>query len=54
MLGCSVTMVHRLRRGLIRGIEPLPFIQYGSRKVVFVKTSVLAWRERIEIGRKAA
>jgi hypothetical protein len=33
-LGCSVATVHRLRRGLIRGIEPLPCSQYG-RKCVF-------------------
>jgi hypothetical protein len=28
VLGCSVATVHRLRRGVIPGIEPLPFSQY--------------------------
>ena len=52
-LGCSVATVHRLRRGLIPGIEPLPFSQYG-RKIVFRKVSVGQWRERNEKGRLAA
>jgi Helix-turn-helix domain len=43
-LGCSVATVHRLRRGLIAGIEPLPCSQYG-RKVVFRKTSIAQWRD---------
>lgn len=46
-LGCSVTTVHRLRRGLICGVEPLPYMQYG-RKVVFRKDSVARWKERNE------
>jgi len=46
-LGCSVATIHRLRRGLISGIEPLPFTQYG-RKIIFRKASIAAWRERIE------
>jgi Helix-turn-helix domain len=53
VLGCSVATVHRLRRGLIGGIEPLPFIQYG-RKIVFRKLSIAQWRERNERGRLAA
>lgn len=52
-LGCSVATVHRLRRGLIAGIEPLPFSQYG-RKVVFRKLSIAQWRERNEKGGLAA
>ena len=52
-LGCSVATVHRLRRGLIPGVEPLPFCQYG-RKVVFRKLSIAAWRDRNETGRLAA
>src|SRR5580704_4285158 len=28
VLGCGVAMVHRLRRGLISGVEPLPCGQY--------------------------
>jgi hypothetical protein len=52
-LGCSVATVHRLRRGLIAGIEPLPFIQYG-RKIIFRKPSVATWRGRIEKGGLAA
>jgi predicted DNA-binding transcriptional regulator AlpA len=47
MLGCSVATVHRLRRGLIAGVEPLPYSQYG-RKLVFRKASIIAWQERIE------
>jgi hypothetical protein len=46
-LGCSVATVHRMRRGLIPGVEPLPCSQYG-RKVVFRKVSVACWRERSE------
>ena len=46
-LGCSVATVHRLRRGLIPGNEPLPFSQYG-RKVIFRKLSVSRWQERNE------
>jgi len=52
-LGCSVATVHRLRRGLIPGIEPLPFCQYG-RKIVFRTTSIARWREGNEKGRLAA
>jgi hypothetical protein len=52
-LGCSVATVHRMRRGMISGIEPLPFFQYG-RKVVFRKLSIARWRERNETGRLAA
>jgi hypothetical protein len=51
-LGCSVATVHRLRRGLIRGIEPLPFCQYG-RKVVFRKASIARWQDNAETGRAA-
>jgi hypothetical protein len=46
-LGCSIATVHRLRRGLIFGVEPLPSIQYG-RKVIFRKSSVAHWLERNE------
>jgi len=53
VLGCSVATVHRLRRGLIPEIEPLPCIQYG-RKVVFRKLSIAQWRERNEKGGLAA
>lgn len=53
VLGCSVATVHRLRRGLITGIERLPFCQYG-RKVVFRKLSIARWRERNETGGLAA
>lgn len=52
-LGCSVATVHRLRRGLIAGIEPLPFLQYG-RKVIFRKLSVAHWQQRSEKGGLAA
>jgi hypothetical protein len=46
-LGCSVATVHRLRRGLIPGIEPLPCSQYG-RRVVFRKASIARWRDNTE------
>ena len=46
-LGCSVATVHRLRRGLIPGVEPLPCSQYG-RKCVFRKASVTLWQENNE------
>jgi hypothetical protein len=46
-LGCSVATVHRLRRGLISGIEPLPYSQYG-RKFVFRKASIAAWQDHTE------
>jgi len=53
MLGCSVATIHRLRRGLIPGIELLPCCEYG-RKVVFRKLSTARWRERNEKGGLAA
>jgi hypothetical protein len=46
-LGCSVATAHRLRRGLIPGVEPLPYSQYG-RKVVFRKASVARWQDNNE------
>ncbi len=52
-LGCRVATVHRMRRGLIPGIEPLPCSQYG-RKYVFWKASIACWRERNEKGGLAA
>lgn len=52
-LGCSVATVHRMRRGLIPAIEPLPCSQYG-RKVVFRKASLAGWQERNEKGGLAA
>jgi Helix-turn-helix domain len=52
-LGCSIATVHRLRRGLIPGIEPLPCSQYG-RKFVFRKSSVGRWQECNEKGGLAA
>lgn len=46
-LGCSLATVHRLRRGLIRGIPPLPCSQYG-RKCVFRKLSIALWQDSVE------
>ena len=46
-LGCSVATVHRLRRGVIPGLEPLPCSQYG-RKFVFRKASIILWQENNE------
>ena len=51
-LGCSVATVHRLRRGLIPGVEPLPCSQYG-RKVVFRRASVARWQDDHERSRSA-
>ena len=51
-LGCSVATVHRLRRGLISGVEPLPCSQYG-RKFVFRKASIARWQENNEQRRVA-
>jgi hypothetical protein len=48
-LGCSVATLHRLRRGLIPGIEPLPCSCYG-RKFVFRKASVAHWQDNNERG----
>jgi hypothetical protein len=47
MLGCSVATVHRLRRGALPGIEPLPCSQYG-RKFVFRKPSIAHWQDNNE------
>ena len=49
VLGCSVATVHRLRRGVIPGIEPLPCSQYG-RKFVFRRTSIARWQEGVRHG----
>jgi Helix-turn-helix domain len=46
-LGCSVATVHRLRRGLILGVEPLPCSRYG-RKFVFRKASIACWQDTNE------
>jgi hypothetical protein len=46
-LGCSVATVHRLRRGVIPEVEPLPCSQYG-RKFVFRKPSVARWQDNNE------
>jgi hypothetical protein len=46
-LGCSVATVHRLRRGLIPGLVPLPCGEYG-RKVVFRKASIARWQDNNE------
>lgn len=45
--GCSVATVHRLRRGLIAGIAPLPCSQYW-RKVIFRKASTARWQDTNE------
>jgi len=51
-LGCSVATVHRLRRGLIPGIAPLPCSQYG-RKVVFRNASLSQWQDHNEKNGRA-
>jgi hypothetical protein len=51
-LGCSVATVHRMRRGMILGIEPLPCSRYG-RKFVFRKASVGRWQDHNEKNGRA-
>src|ERR1017187_10188752 len=46
-IGCSVATVHRLRHGLIPGIEPLPFCQY-VRKIALRKAAIAPRRGRHE------
>jgi Helix-turn-helix domain len=46
-LGCSVATLHRLRRGSISGIEPLPCSRYG-RKSIFRKASIKQWQDHNE------
>jgi hypothetical protein len=46
-LGCSVATLHRLRRGSIPGIEPLPCSRYG-RKSIFRKASITWWQDNNE------
>jgi hypothetical protein len=47
-MGASVATVHRLRRGLIAGIPPLPAVPVGTRKFVFRKASVQRWQDENE------
>lgn len=49
-LGCSIATVHRMRRGLIDGLTPLPHSQYG-RKVIFRKASTAQWVDENEKNR---
>jgi hypothetical protein len=46
-LGCSVATVHRLRQGVIPGVEPLPCSRYG-RKMIFRKASIARWQDNNE------
>ena len=47
-IGASVATVHRLRRGLIPGVPPLPAVPVGTRKFVFRKASVQRWQDENE------
>jgi len=47
-IGASVATVHRLRRGLVPGIPPLPAVPVGTRKFVFRKASVRRWQDENE------
>ena len=47
-IGASVATVHRLRRGLIPGIPPLPAVPVGTRKFVFRKASAQRWQDENE------
>jgi hypothetical protein len=49
-LGCSVATVHRLRRGIIPGLAPLPAVAVGTRKFIFRKPSVRQWQDKAEAG----
>lgn len=48
LIGASVATIHRLRRGLIPGIPPLPAVPVGIRKFVFRKASVQRWQDENE------
>ena len=52
-IGASVATVHRLRRGLIPGVPPLPAVPVGTRKFVFRKASVQRWQDENENHRPA-
>ena len=52
-VGCSKSMVHRLRRGEIPGVPPLPAVRVGKRKWVVLKESLARWQtqnERCQAG----
>jgi hypothetical protein len=52
-LGCSVATVHRLRRGLITNVPPLPAVPVGTRKFIFRKATVRRWQEDRETSSDA-
>ena len=47
-VGCCKSMVHRLRRGEIPGIPPLPAIRVGKRKWIVLKESLARWQTENE------
>jgi hypothetical protein len=47
-IGCSPATIHRLRRGEIAGVPPLPAVQVGKRKWVVLKESLERWQRENE------
>ena len=47
-IGCSPATLHRLRRGEIDGVPPLPVVQVGKRKWVVLKDSLERWQHENE------
>ncbi len=47
-IGCSPATVHRLRRGEIQGVAPLPVVQVAKRKWVVLKDSLKQWQRENE------
>lgn len=47
-IGCSPATVHRLRRGEIQGVAPLPVVQAAKRKWVVLKDSLKQWQRENE------
>ena len=47
-VGCCKSMVHRLRRGEIPGIPPLPAMRVGKRKWIVLKESLARWQTENE------
>lgn len=47
-IGCSPATAHRLRRGEIQGVAPLPVVQVAIRKWVVMKDSLKQWQRENE------
>jgi hypothetical protein len=47
-IGCSKATIHRLRRGEITGVPPLPAVQVEKRKWVVLNDSLERWQHENE------